>query len=173
MSKSLKYAHEEGFYCGVIIDWGFGKSSKDTPQWVAKIRITGKSNNPNSMTGGFTDLDKPFITNVFLPFTGNAIEFSGRALRSLGYTGTDARELDPAVAADSGLKGHDFGSKEVYLVCEHDEWNGKPKERFTFARKREELTSDQISDVVARFGAAFEGEGESADEYFAKKAAVR
>ncbi len=116
--------YSPGRYRCQITEQGFSESKeKKTPCFAIKIKPTALYDATN---GDLLQCDG-FERTVTLWLTENTVENAIRNVRSLGFTGSSFRELDPEVPGHTSLVG-----MEVDFVCDHEDYNGKAMERWEF-----------------------------------------
>jgi hypothetical protein len=95
----------------------FGKTSKGDEQIAIGFEIVGEGN---------PDVGRQLT--YYGMFTDSTIDFTVEALRNCGWTGDELAEL-PALA-DAGQLAN-----EVSLVVEHEEWEGKWREKVKWVNR--------------------------------------
>lgn len=95
----------------------FGKTSKGDEQIAIGFEIVGEGNP-----------DAGRQLTYFGMFTDTTIDFTVEALRNCGWTGDELAEL-PALAEAGQI------ASEVSLVIEHEEWEGKWREKVKWVNR--------------------------------------
>lgn len=123
---------------------------------------TTKNGNPQievicSLKGTSDENGNPVIRTVFMPLTAKTVEFVAADLeRVFGFCPEKWSQLSPDSPSFVKLMG------DVVLYCKHEEYEGRPKERWSFSDPtrgggRKAPEANQLMALDAMFGAALAG----------------
>ena len=118
-------AYDTGKYLCEVIGQGFGElpNEKKTPYFFLEVKPLGLIN-PGDPKGDLIYCnDFPRTANMFL--TEDAIPYTVDRLRSLGWSGTSFKEIEPTGS-------HSFVGQQIELICSHRESGGKTYDKFDF-----------------------------------------
>ena len=122
-----------GRYLGRLTGQSLGKSKvKGTPQVALTFEIMKGLETATSRHAG----EECYERTVYLYLVeGVALDIAREGLAAIGFNRKSIGSVDP-----SGLDYQDMTGVEVELKCKHEEWDGKPRERWEIVppRKREE-----------------------------------
>ena len=131
--------------------WGLGASSnKGTPELQFRFEILGKID-PNDPEGALIPCPN-YERTIYRYLTQATHEFVVDDLEFLGYDKGSFKFLDPHVEG-----AHSFAGQEFNARCDHEDYQGQPKERWSFARRRgpaeiAPLESEMVRKLDAMFG---------------------
>ncbi len=118
---------DPGKYKARIKKWGLAESNtKKTPQLFFTCDVVGFYQK-GSGEEKCHDMNSAERT-VFRPITENTIDYVIQDVRKLGWTGAELAELNP-----DHPNAHDFSNQPIDLICEHETYQGKQTERWSFA----------------------------------------
>lgn len=150
-----------GIYQGTITAWGLQSAGTGTPQWVLTVTVTHRAKNDDDLDAGWDTLPQPLRRRVFNAITTNTVDRVIDEAKSIGFTSTDPRDLDPRL----GSNPHNFGGTIIKLSCTHDEYMGKTKERWQLSRRVDnKMTAEAVEQFAALFGDAFKERMEGASQ---------
>lgn len=121
-------AFEAGSYMGRITKWGLSAAKTGTPQFFATFVPLGRIDPAKPSDTENLIACPDWERTVFRAITENTIDFVARDLAALGYTRDTFDQLDPEHA-----DAHSFADMEIRVVCKHESYQGKEKERWDFA----------------------------------------
>jgi hypothetical protein len=121
---------EPGIYQGTIKRWGLTKARTGTVQFYFAAVVDHKAKDNDDPAQGWDATDKAFPVSVYMPITANTIGRVIDELKSIGFTSTSPMDLDP-----KSPTAHDFQGTGVKLSMEHDEYQGKTRERWRISRR--------------------------------------
>ncbi len=148
---SMQLAFGPGTYRGKITRWGVGKAGTGTPQLSVTVQILGKVDTSDSESGL---LPAPnYERTIFRAITEKTIDYVIADLRRLGYDRDGFADAQP-----ESPTAFDFFGIECNVVCEHDSYQGKAKERWSFGGGTFEqvpLEPNVVKSLDALFGKKF------------------
>lgn len=140
----MKASYGQGRYWVRVLSQAFGKSkNKGTPEFSMRILILGKVNVENP-DGDLVRCDQN-ERYIFIYITEGTAEFVIDDLARIGYDKPSFKFLN------SGVPGHfDFTNREFEAFCEHEEYEGKTKEKWRIAKPRNHIESAPLDDKEVR-----------------------
>lgn len=130
-----------GEYLARVTGWGMTKARTGTPQFMMKFEPVGKIN-PNEPDGALLPCPN-YERTIFRAITKNTADWVADDLEWLGYDKPSFRFLDPDVEG-----AHNFMDQEIRVRCDHEEYEGVTREKWSFARQGSiEHTPLESSDV--------------------------
>src|SRR6185312_8836763 len=130
--------YEQGRYWGKLKAQGMGESKeKKTPFFAASFDILGRVNLQDPQ--GELPRCPQGERTVYLYITDKTVDRVIEQLAALGYSKPGFRFLDPETAGFVDLSGN-----EVALFCEHEEYQGKMKEKWGIHQDRGRPTLEPL-----------------------------
>ena len=130
--------YSEGTHTAEIIAQELSASSKKgTPQLVLKVKILGIPN----QDGTYETHREQYERYIYIYLTQGTMPFALETLKTLGFTGTSLKQLDPNEPNHQDLTG---GQIDVY--CSHEEYEGKDRERWQVSNQQ----SSQSAPIEAK-----------------------
>lgn len=147
---------EEGLYRAKVLSWGLGKANSGTIQFSLGVKITDRAIEDDPQCG-FQPLVEPGVDEdgneiereahlkrtVFLYITPKTKDRCIASLKGIGYhhDSLKAEYLQPG-----NDKSWNFAKDPILLECRHEEWNGRPKEKWELARPMKKLLTREEMD---------------------------
>lgn len=135
----MSLAFEQGTYIGRITNWGLSKAKTGTPQFFVSFQPLGRidQSRPDDMNNLIPCAD--FERTVFRAITEKTVEYFAKDLTQLGYPHSTFDYLDR-----EHPQAHDFDGQEIRVLCKHDSYMGKEKEKWEFAWSGDGFTPTSI-----------------------------
>lgn len=128
----------EGVYQATIKDNGLVKARTGNFQIQLLINVTHDEEN-NELVDEKTQTIRPLKRSIFMPITPKT---KGRVLSELEAIGYDIKDENGKLAlkAKALVPGTDesflFKGKAIWVECQHDEWQGKVREKWSICRRK-------------------------------------
>jgi len=155
--------YEPGRYACVVTQQALGKTSKDNPQLVLRVRVMGVYTAPNEVE----PFDRQWERTIYRVITEKTMEYVRRDLEALNAPVRRLSELDPSNPHGVSLVGN-----EVDCQCRHEDYNGDTVERWSIAWKPGEhdldagaLSAQEMRSLDAMFAAGAKAAGGAAPPY--------
>lgn len=134
----------EGKYWGPVTKLAFGQSKNGSPQVEVSIQLTHNEQ--------LEKLAQPIERTSFWSLVGAAEDYSMKKLDAIEFNGDFHNSPDYGQQAKEG----------VWWVCEHDEYNGKTRERWDLlewgtGRETKPMETDTLRTLTARWKARNSG----------------
>ena len=123
----------ENIYRGSVKSWGLGKAQTGTYQFQLVCQFTEAAKDADALDEGFVPLEKPLSKTIFLPITANT---KAGALADLQFIGYDRATLSSASLIPGSPASFDFKNRPVVAQCQHDNWNGRDREKWRICRRK-------------------------------------
>lgn len=142
---------DEGTYQAKITTWGLSKAKTGTNQFFICFKPTGQIVEDGDGRGIIPCSDHE--RTIFRPITENTINYVIDDLQQLGYNRDGFQYLDPAAQ-----NAHNFAGQDIEVVCAHESYQGKDKERWSFgwagggSLQLKPLENDDVRKLNALFG---------------------
>ena len=145
-------SYAPGYYKVRITRWSLGKAGTGTPQFALSFNIIGMVNQEDP-EGELVSVYHEERT-IFRAITDKTVDFVTEDLRHLGFEGTSFAQLDPT-SSEAGAT--DFRGLEIMVRCDHETYQGQPKERWSFAWgggkfQQKPLEKTELQKLDAMFG---------------------
>lgn len=143
-------AYDVGRYWGRITNQQLGESRNGHPQLVITFLILGRVD-PTDPDGDLVPCDQR-ERSVFRVIMESTLDYVVEDLALLGFYGSSFRQLDLQAANAVNLCG-----SELAFFCDHDEYQGKVREKWSIARdggvQIKPLDDKAVRQLDAMFGA--------------------
>lgn len=121
----------EGDYSAVIVKGITTKAQTGNPQMAVLLHITHDASN-----GEWRQLNEIIERNLYIALTDSAMPYAEQKLKTLGFNG------------DFGQP--EFAIKAVAVICTHDDYQGKTRERWDLREWGEKPDAERADDDVVR-----------------------
>jgi hypothetical protein len=138
---------KQGKYRARIEDYGVFQSTAGQQHLTVFVRFTPTGYYDPS-TGEITACD-PETREYTKAITEKTFGWVRSDLKAIGYDRDSLRDFDPEAPGAADL----FGG-EIDVVCDHEEYNGHVRERWSIyhERRRKRVDPGRLADLDARFG---------------------
>jgi hypothetical protein len=139
----------DGKYRGRITNYGVSRSQAGKqPAVFIEFLVIGRYLEENGQLVACEQARRTY----FKAITPKTIEWLASDLKAVGYDRPGLEYLDPETPGAVDL----FGT-EIDVVCEHETYEGRPRERWSIHREsnREKLRRDELAGLDLQFADAF------------------
>jgi len=140
---------EPGLYRARLLSHTLGENDKGTLELRLPFNVLGVYDEAGELQES-EDRPERTLYLYLTPATIGTAEQPGHAARQLHQLGFDDEILDRL--DHNRPDAHDFVGQEVDLVCKHEDYNGKTKERWSLKGERRELAAADKSAFAALNG---------------------
>lgn len=120
--------YEPGEYWGQVQSQQFGETSNGNPQFVLTVLVYA-SVDPSAPDKTYDCIQNE--RSIFRTITDKTAEWFWQDMDALGYQGDSFSGLDP-----DNPQHHSFVGQSILVRCEHEEYNGKMRERWSIGGRR-------------------------------------
>ena len=143
---------DKGRYIGQLTNQQLGKTSNGNPQIVLTFNIIGKVDLSDPQ-GALLDCPK-YERTVYRVITNKTIDYVLKDMEAIGFEGNSFGQIDSSMPGFQDLRG-----KEIELFCDHDNYEGKEKEKWGIytefeGAKVEKLEAADVRKLDTLFGKA-------------------
>lgn len=138
-----------GVYIGKIKNWYRGVSQNGSAYIEFVVFVTERE----TEEGEREKLETPFSVPVTRYMTPGALPITAADLAYLGYTDGDPAKLDR-----DHPQAFNFRDKEVYVRCDHDEYQGKTREKWNLQRRKRPATAEERKRIDSTLAEGFAAE---------------
>jgi hypothetical protein len=133
--------------------WGLSKSSKGTLQFPLVVDVLEAASEDAEEIEKQDEKGKPLDPPQRTIFMYVSTQTWERTLRELQQIGYPHKKLIPQALSVGNDQSFDFGGIEFTAQCKHEEYKGKPKERWQVYRpKGVAMTDEDLSQFESTFG---------------------
>jgi hypothetical protein len=152
--SDMTTTYGKGTYVAEVLEQGFTESTaKGTPGFFLQVKIIGRYDVKGEIQ------ECPQFERTWTQWLANetGVNILRGDLKALGAEITDLTQLDPALPGHVSLVG-----RKIDLTCDLETFQGKQRERWGVARRRQKLDLTAVRALNDRFGHLLrDGRGES------------